>query len=67
VKAIKISHYGDAGVLRFTDTELKPAPGEGQVLVRTHAAGMNFADIYNRRDKAGVIYRIVKKDREAAP
>lgn len=65
MKAIKISHYGDAGVLRFTDTELKPAPGE--------RAGpredprMNSEDIYHRRDKAGVIYRIVKKDRESAP
>jgi NADPH2:quinone reductase len=49
VKAIKISSYGEAGVLKLTDAEPKPAPAEGQVLVRIHAAGVNFVDIYQRR------------------
>ncbi len=49
MKAIKISNYGDADVLKFTDTEPKPAPVKGQVLVKIHAAGVNFVDIYHRR------------------
>ncbi len=47
--AIKISSYGDAGVLKLTDTEPKPNPSARQVLVRIHAAGVNFVDIYQRR------------------
>lgn len=49
MKAITISDYGDAGVLRLTDREQKPAPAEGQALVNIHAAGVNFVDIYQRR------------------
>jgi NADPH:quinone reductase len=49
MNAIRISDYGDAGVLRLTDREQKPAPAEGQVLVKIHAAGVNFVDIYQRR------------------
>jgi NADPH2:quinone reductase len=49
MNAIKISDYGDADVLRLTDREQKPAPAEGQVLVKIHAAGVNFVDIYQRR------------------
>lgn len=49
MKAITISEYGDAGVLRLTDREPKPAPAEGQALVKIHAAGVNFVDIYQRR------------------
>ena len=49
MKAIKISNYGDADVLQLTDSEPKPSPGPGQVLVRIHAAGVNFVDIYHRR------------------
>jgi NADPH2:quinone reductase len=49
MKAIKVSSYGDAGVLKLTDAEPKPAPASGQVLVKIHAAGVNFVDIYQRR------------------
>jgi NADPH2:quinone reductase len=49
MKAIKVSSYGEADVLKLTDTEPKPAPGPGQALVRIHAAGVNFVDIYQRR------------------
>jgi NADPH:quinone reductase len=49
MKAIKISDYGDADVLRLTDLEQKPTPAEGQALVKIHAAGVNFVDIYQRR------------------
>jgi len=49
MKAIKISNYGDASVLKLTDTEPKPVPEAAQVLVKIHAAGINFVDIYQRR------------------
>jgi NADPH2:quinone reductase len=49
MKAIKISNYGDASVLQLTDRSPKPAPAKGQVLVKIHAAGVNFVDIYQRR------------------
>jgi NADPH2:quinone reductase len=49
MKAIKISSYGDADVLKLTDAETKPTPAVEQVLVKIHAAGVNFVDIYQRR------------------
>ncbi len=49
MKAIKISNYGGADVLKLTDAEPKPTPATGQVLVKIHAAGVNFVDIYQRR------------------
>ncbi len=49
MKAIKVSSYGEANVLKLVDTEPKPSPAAGQVLVKIHAAGVNFVDIYQRR------------------
>jgi NADPH2:quinone reductase len=49
MKAIKIANYGGPDVLKLTDTEPKPTPAEGQVIVKIHAAGVNFVDIYQRR------------------
>ncbi len=49
MKAIIISSNGDAGVLKLSDTEPKPTPASGQVIVKIHAAGVNFVDIYQRR------------------
>jgi len=48
MKAIKISDHGDANVLKLTDMEV-PKPGEGQALVKIHAAGVNYVDIYLRQ------------------
>lgn len=48
MKAIKISNLGEADVLKVTDMEV-PKPGEGQALVKIHAAGVNFVDIYLRQ------------------
>jgi NADPH2:quinone reductase len=33
----------------FSDSEPKPAPAPGRALVKIHAAGVNFVDIYQRR------------------
>jgi NADPH2:quinone reductase len=49
MKAITVSTYGDADVLKLSDTGVKPSPQAGQVLVKIHAAGLNFIDIYMRR------------------
>jgi len=43
MKAIVYSEYGSPGVLRCEEVE-KPSPGEGQVLIRVHAAAVNPLD-----------------------
>lgn len=43
MKAVIISEYGDAGVVRYADVE-RPEPGSGEVLVRVRAAGVNPVD-----------------------
>jgi NADPH2:quinone reductase len=48
MKAIRFHELGEPDVLRFEDVE-KPAPGAGEVLVRVHAVGVNFADTRLRR------------------
>ena len=49
MRAIRIEYHGDASVLKLTDAVPKPVPAKGQVLVKIHAAGVNFVDIYHRR------------------
>jgi NADPH2:quinone reductase len=53
MKAIRISHYGDPSVMKLVDIP-QPAPGTGQAMVRVHAAGVNFADIYFRNGSGRV-------------
>ncbi len=43
MKAIVYDRYGSADVLRLEEVEM-PAPGEGEVLLRIHAASVNAAD-----------------------
>jgi NADPH2:quinone reductase len=47
MKAIVVQQAGGADVLHYRDTP-PPAPGAGQVLVRTAAAGLNFIETYQR-------------------
>jgi len=74
MKAIKISSYGDCAALVLSDNEPQPKPGPEQVLVKIHAAGLNFVDVYQRRgyykvplpftpglEGAGVIEKVGKK------
>ena len=49
MKAIKVSHYGEPGVLQLSLEESKPTPEAEEALVKIHAAGVNFVDIYQRR------------------
>lgn len=47
MRAIVMAETGGPEVLRATDAP-PPAPAAGEVLVRTHAAGLNFIEIYQR-------------------
>jgi NADPH2:quinone reductase len=47
MKAIQVHQKGGPEVLQYEDVPM-PAPGEGQVLIRIKAAGVNFVDIYHR-------------------
>ena len=47
IKAIRVHEFGGPEVMRVEEIEV-PAPGKGEVLVRFHAAGVNFIDTYFR-------------------
>jgi NADPH2:quinone reductase len=46
-QAVRIHQYGGPEVLQIEEVAL-PAPGPGQVLLRQHAIGLNFIDVYQR-------------------
>ena len=48
MRAITMTDTGGPEVLRAVDAP-PPAPGPGEVLVRTHATGVNFIEIYKQR------------------
>lgn len=52
VHGIRVFENGDANVLKYEEYDL-PAPGPGEALVRLHAAGLNFIDIYQRTGNLG--------------
>jgi NADPH:quinone reductase len=47
MKAIRVSQYGGPDVLKLEEIPT-PQPGQGQVLVRNHAVGVNPVDTYLR-------------------
>ncbi len=47
VQAVVITRYGGPEVLQVQTLEI-PEPGPGQVRVRVHAAGINFAEVFCR-------------------
>jgi NADPH2:quinone reductase len=51
MKAMRVAKFGDPSVLKLEDIP-QPAPGPGEALVRVHAAGVNYADIYFRSGAA---------------
>jgi NADPH2:quinone reductase len=48
VKAIEIPEYGDREVMSVTERDV-PEPGPGEVRIEVRAAGINFADVMQRR------------------
>jgi NADPH2:quinone reductase len=47
IKAVRVHEVGAPEVMRIEEIEL-PAPKGGEVLVRNHAVGLNYIDIYFR-------------------
>jgi NADPH:quinone reductase len=47
MKAIRVAKYGGPEELQLREMA-RPEPGAGEALVRVHAAGVNYADIYFR-------------------
>lgn len=45
---VRIAAYGAADALVLQEVDL-PDPGPGEVLVRQHAVGINFIDVYHRK------------------
>jgi NADPH2:quinone reductase len=48
MRAIEVTAYGDSEVIEHTERE-QPEPGPGEVRIAVEAAGINFADIMQRR------------------
>lgn len=48
MQAIRMEQNGGPEVMKLVETAV-PKPGAGRALVRIHAAGVNFVDIYHRR------------------
>ncbi|WP_157687288.1 hypothetical protein [Jiulongibacter sediminis] len=45
MKAIIRENYGNSSILQLRETE-RPEPGQGQVLIRVLASGVNKADLH---------------------
>jgi NADPH2:quinone reductase len=50
MKALVFDRFGGPEVLAYRDVR-DPVPGPGEVRVRTHAIGLNFADVYRRQGR----------------
>lgn len=50
MNALVFSEFGGPEVLRYL-TVPQPVPGQGEVLMRARAIGLNFADVYRRRGR----------------
>ncbi len=44
MKAVQIAHYGNEDALQVVDVP-RPVPAPGQILIKIHAAGVNYYDI----------------------
>jgi NADPH:quinone reductase-like Zn-dependent oxidoreductase len=60
MRAVVIHETGDPDVLRYEETD-RPEPGDGEVLIRVHAASVNPADWKNRRG-SGPLPRLLGVD-----
>ena len=46
-RAVRVHEFGGPEVMHIEEVQIAP-PGRGEVLVRNHAAGVNFIDVYFR-------------------
>ncbi|CAK08999.1 zinc-binding alcohol dehydrogenase family protein [Rhizobium leguminosarum] len=53
MKAVQFTRFGSPGVLEVVELPV-PEPGPGEVLVRVHAAGVNFFEVLMRADRYAV-------------
>jgi alcohol dehydrogenase len=53
LKAVVFDQHGGPEVLEYRDVA-EPVPGFGEAIVRVHAVGLNFLDIFARRGMPGV-------------
>lgn len=53
MKAVQFSRFGPADVLEVVEMPV-PEPGRGEVLVRVHAAGINFFEVLMRANRYAV-------------
>ena len=53
MKAMRVANYGDPSVLQLQEIP-QPTAGPGEALVRVHAAGVNYADVYFRNGSARI-------------
>lgn len=56
MRAIIVERLGDSGVLTLADRE-EPRPGNGQLVVKVAAVGVNYRDIYEREGTGGYAAR----------
>jgi NADPH:quinone reductase-like Zn-dependent oxidoreductase len=61
MKAVLIHETGDPDVLRYEETD-RPEPGDGEVLIKVHAASVNPADWKSRRSRSGPLPRVLGFD-----
>lgn len=79
MKAVFVTEFGGVEKLRYEDLPM-PVPGDGQALVKVHAIGVNFIDIYYRTglypaappvilgmEAAGVVERVAPGVKEVKP
>src|SRR5215208_3719659 len=50
MRAVRISEWGGPEVLELVEDAPVPEPADGQVLIRVHRAGVNFADTHAREN-----------------
>jgi NADPH2:quinone reductase len=50
MRAVQITEFGGPEVLRLVELPT-PEPADGEVLIRVHRAGLNFADTHQRQDQ----------------
>ena len=61
MQAVVIHETGDPGVLRYEEAD-RPESGDGEVLIKVHAASVNPADWKNRRGSRSPLPRVLGID-----